>query len=113
MYVADRRLYLTEDKKRVVEEGDPAAYYLYATPGAHIPVAEARELGLVADDSPDAPASEAPQRADESGGSAPTADAGAADADGTDAKAAKPMTNKARAQQENKALGADMQAKER
>lgn len=52
--VADRRLYLTKDGgnvdaapgQRVVEEGDPAAAYLLATPGWVIPSEDVTRLGL-------------------------------------------------------------------
>lgn len=44
--IADRRLYLTADKARVVEDGDPSAAFLFATPGVVIPAAEATALGL-------------------------------------------------------------------
>lgn len=46
MIVADRRLWLTTDKARVVEDGDPAAAFLLASPGTEIPVAEVERLGL-------------------------------------------------------------------
>ena len=49
MIVADRRLWLTADKARVVEDGDPAAAFLLASPGTEIPVAEAERLGLAVD----------------------------------------------------------------
>lgn len=35
--IADRRLWLTADRSRVVEEGSPDAAILYATPGTVIP----------------------------------------------------------------------------
>lgn len=34
--LADRRLWLTADKSRVVEDGDPAAAFLLAAPGTEI-----------------------------------------------------------------------------
>lgn len=43
---ADRRLYLTADKSRVVEHGDPDAAWLLAGVGGQIPPAEADRLGL-------------------------------------------------------------------
>ena len=46
MIVADRRLWLTADRSRVVEDGDPAAAFLLAAPGAEIPADDARRLGL-------------------------------------------------------------------
>lgn len=50
MIVADRRLWLTADKVRVVEDGDPAAAFLLASPGTEIPVDEAERLGLTEKD---------------------------------------------------------------
>lgn len=50
MIVADRRLWLTADKARVVEDGDPAAAFLLASPGTEIPVDEAERLGLTEKD---------------------------------------------------------------
>ena len=47
--VADRRLLLTADKSRMVEEGDLAAAFLLASPGTTIPAAEVKRLGLSAD----------------------------------------------------------------
>lgn len=46
-YKVDRHLYLTEGKDRVVEEGDPASRWLWATPGQMVPLAEAERLGAV------------------------------------------------------------------
>lgn len=37
MATADRRLYLTADRDRVVEEDDPVAAYLYVAAGDDIP----------------------------------------------------------------------------
>lgn len=46
-YISDRRLYLTADKSKVVEEGDLEARFLYATEGTRIPAADAIRFGLV------------------------------------------------------------------
>ena len=43
---ADRKLYLTADRTRVVEEGDPEAAFLFATPGKEISDADAEKYGL-------------------------------------------------------------------
>lgn len=43
---ADRKLWLTADKARVVEDGHPDAAFLLATPGYTIPIDEAARLGL-------------------------------------------------------------------
>lgn len=46
--IADRRLWLTADRKRVVEDGDQAAAFLLAGgPGAVIDDAEADRLGIL------------------------------------------------------------------
>lgn len=50
MIVADRRLWLTADKARVVEDGDPAAAFLLASPGTEIPAGEVERLKLSAKD---------------------------------------------------------------
>jgi hypothetical protein len=46
-YRPDRRLWLTADGKRVVEDGDPDAAILYATPATLVPMGEAQKYGLV------------------------------------------------------------------
>lgn len=53
----DRHLYLTEDKSRVVEEGDPEGRWLWAAPGRLVPMAQAKRLGALreAADSVEAP----------------------------------------------------------
>jgi hypothetical protein len=43
----DRHLYLTEDRDRVVEEGDPAGRFLWANPGSEMPRDEAEKLGAI------------------------------------------------------------------
>ena len=45
--IADRRLYLTADKKQLVEHGDVKAAFLYAAPGHRIPLESALRFGLV------------------------------------------------------------------
>lgn len=47
MVVIDRHLYITEDKSRVVEEGDPAGRWLWASPGQEMPRAQAERLGAL------------------------------------------------------------------
>lgn len=44
--IADRRLYLTADKARVVEEGDRSAAFLLAGAGGEIASLDADRLGL-------------------------------------------------------------------
>lgn len=46
MYDVTKRLYYTRDRRRVVEEGDPAAAFLFATPGTSVPLEEAERVGL-------------------------------------------------------------------
>lgn len=46
--VADRRLWLTADRARVVEDGDPEARFLFCGPGRRISPADAEKYGLVA-----------------------------------------------------------------
>lgn len=46
MYTADRKLWLTEDKERVVEDGDPAAAFLYAKAGTRLSDEDAERYGL-------------------------------------------------------------------
>ncbi len=48
--VAQERLFLTADGKRVVKEGDKEAAILLAAVGHPIPIATAKRLGLVADE---------------------------------------------------------------
>ena len=43
---SDRRLYLTQDKSRVVEQGDRDCAWLFATPGRDISRADAEAFGL-------------------------------------------------------------------
>jgi len=49
-YKADRRLWFTADKARVIEEGDADAAFLYLTPGKEVSEEEARAFGLVSDE---------------------------------------------------------------
>lgn len=44
--VVDRRLWLTADRERLVEDGDPEAAFLFATPGKRIPRDQAERYGL-------------------------------------------------------------------
>lgn len=48
--VADRRLWLTADKSKAVEDGDKQAAFLLATPGTEIPGAQVAQLGLTVKD---------------------------------------------------------------
>ena len=56
----NRRLFLTADRSRVVEAGDPEAAFLYATPGKRIPTDEAERYGLLGN-TPEAVAEPAPE----------------------------------------------------
>lgn len=42
----DRKLWLTADKSRAVEDGDPAAAFLLGTAGTDVPDDEADRLGI-------------------------------------------------------------------
>lgn len=55
------RLYLTADKERVVKEGDPAAAFLYATPGKEITAEDAKRYGIKAAAKPADKAEPAPE----------------------------------------------------
>lgn len=58
----DRRLYLTADMDRLVEEGHPAARFLYCTPGKRVRRAELLRLGAeIVDPDELEDAAEAPQ----------------------------------------------------
>jgi len=48
--VADRYLWLTADRAQVVEDGDPAAAFLLASPGTEIQAGEVERLKLSAKD---------------------------------------------------------------
>jgi len=43
--IADRRLYLTADRSRIVQEGDPLAAFLFVSPGQEYDHEEAERLG--------------------------------------------------------------------
>lgn len=49
-YVADERLYVSEDGKSLVKEGDPRAAFLFTTPGKHISKEDALKFGLIEDE---------------------------------------------------------------
>lgn len=57
--LADRRLFLTADKSRVVEEGDAGAAYLFATPGSPITQEDIDRYGLSLTGGPNAEAAQA------------------------------------------------------
>ena|SRR5215211_454220 len=46
MWKSDKRLYLTEDRSRAVEEGDPAAAFLLVAENGELQDEEAARLGL-------------------------------------------------------------------
>lgn len=50
MVTMDRHLYLSEDKTRLVAEGDPAAGWLWCSPGQRVPRKEALRLGAIQPD---------------------------------------------------------------
>jgi hypothetical protein len=71
--LSDRRLFLSTDKSRVVEEGDPRAAYLFAAPGTEVAATDMAAFGLtveggaialpaaVAADAPEAKMADAPE----------------------------------------------------
>ncbi len=75
-------LYLTEDRNRVVREGDPAGRWLWASPGTEVSMREAIRLGAGKVE----PEVQAP----------PAEPDGTAEEAETDTKAAKQAPNKAR-----------------
>jgi hypothetical protein len=48
MVTVTEHWYLTEDKTRVVREGDPESRWLWASPGTQVPRADAVRLGAIA-----------------------------------------------------------------
>ncbi len=65
--VVDRRLYLTRDKSRIVEEGDPSAGYLFAAPGHVISDADAERYDLCEEPEPEPELEPEPEPSDEVG----------------------------------------------
>jgi hypothetical protein len=61
LYRAPRRLYLSRDKARVVEEGDPEAGFLLAGAGAEVPEEDVKRYQLRDLPDPDADAKAAPK----------------------------------------------------
>lgn len=61
LYTADRRLWLTSDRARVVEDGDPEAAFQLVSPGQGLSQRDAIRFGLVkAAEKPDDKAMPAP-----------------------------------------------------
>ena len=48
----DRTLWLTADREKVVEDGDPRAAFLLGTAGKDVPDAEAQRLGITGKKAP-------------------------------------------------------------
>jgi hypothetical protein len=63
-WTVDRHLYLTEDKTRVVEEGDPAGRWLWAAPGRVVPLEQAKRLGAIKEPEADEEVAEVKQPAE-------------------------------------------------
>ena len=53
MHTVTKRLYITADGDRLVEEGDPDAQFLYANPGRKIPDEDAAKFGLIESETQD------------------------------------------------------------
>jgi hypothetical protein len=79
MYESPKRLYVTMDRSRVVDESDPEAAYLLVAEGGSLTEEEARQYGLMGGDAPTPEAPEAEAPAEEE----------------ADAKAKRPAANKA------------------
>ena len=45
-HIVDRKLWLTADKDQVVEDGDPGASFLFASPGDEVTDEDAKRYGL-------------------------------------------------------------------
>lgn len=56
----DRKLWLTEDRAKVVEDGDPNAAFLLGNEGTEVPDDEAKRLGVKAKSAPANKAKSAP-----------------------------------------------------
>ena len=64
VWTSDRRLWLTADRSKVVEDGEPGAAFLLCTPGRSIPRAQAEALGLLKAPKPEPEKKEDPKPAD-------------------------------------------------
>lgn len=98
MHTVTERLWLTEDRQRVVPEGDPAARFLFATPGTRIHAEDARRYGLVSD----AGDQEESRPVDQPAGDTPAEDAGAVADDAATKAVTVAPANKQRRAVENK-----------
>lgn len=92
----DRRVYLTADRERAVEEGDPDARFLLCPAGGEVALADAMRFGLLASPTPEGKA----DLGEEDGGKE-----GAPKARGAGSKAARRPPNKARRAAANKNAG--------
>lgn len=59
----DRKLWLTADREKVVEDGDPKAAFLLGNEGAEVPDDEAKRLGLTGSKKAAEPANKAAKAA--------------------------------------------------
>lgn len=75
MWTADRRLCMTEDGVRVVDENDPAARWLWAVEGREMPMSEAIRLGAVQDPNAEAVEPQAETETEAADNEAPAGDA--------------------------------------
>lgn len=91
--------YLTENRSRVVKEGDPAGQWLWASPGTQVSRQDALRLGALSEEpEPEVAVAEEPEPAEE-----PAADKAAEDEAPADEKKAKQAPNKAAKKAPNKA----------
>lgn len=91
-HTVSERLYLTRGRERVVREGDPDAFELYATPGMEIPAAEAERYGLT----PEAVKSDGPAEPEPALGDDLPAAGETPEPDSEPQKAVRPKSDKAR-----------------
>jgi hypothetical protein len=54
-WTADRRLWLTSDRSRAVEDGDPEAAFQLVAPGQQITERDAKKYGLLVEKAAEAP----------------------------------------------------------
>jgi hypothetical protein len=92
---ADRKLYLTADRERVVEEGDDDAAFLFKGEGDEITDEEAKQYGISARKEEQTEPAQKARQSPEAATEADTAEAREAKQP-TDAKQAQAAANKAR-----------------
>lgn len=103
MVTVDRKVWLTADKERVVDDGDPQAAILYATPGMQVPRREAERYGLLSrGTSRTAGTADTPDSDTSDGDSGTESGQETASDDDSATKARTPSANKARTRRQDK-----------